>query len=76
MLAKVDPLSCSAIVSDPKLNAEKTAAGGRSDIHVDHAILHFKVLQQCCRAIEGKAFASLVFGDFRLALQVPAGRIW
>src|SRR5262249_45099059 len=61
VLTKINPFGVGALISDSKLNPEKTAACGGCDIHIDNAVANFKILQNRRSAIEEEALAALVF---------------
>src|SRR5262249_17375875 len=75
VLAEIDPFAIGAVAGDAKLNPEETAARGRSDIYIDHAITHFKIVQHGRSPIEEEALTALIVSRPGLPLQVPPLRI-
>ncbi len=75
VLAEINPFCVGAVVADPKLNPEKPAASRGSDIHIDKAVAHFKVVQGRRSTIKQETLAALIFRYLGLSFQGPARRV-
>src|SRR5213083_2249353 len=75
VLAEINPFGIGVVIADSKLNTEKPAAGGGSDIHINNAVAHLIVFQRRRSTIEEEGLAALIFHSPGLSFQIPAPRV-